>query len=289
MIKLLAIIVNYIPILLNIILWKCYILMAYIIKYRSAVIDQNLTNSFGSTLQPIQIKDIKKSFYKNLIRYLGEIMYVVAWPKEKLTSSITVVDKDKWDKYFTSHKSIIVTASHYGNWEMNIVLLPALLQRKVIGFYKPMSNATMDNIMVGIRAKFGLELHPIDQTARIMHQRKGEDIIYIFIADQTPLNMNGVYWNTFLGQRTPWLNGPEKLAKKFDYPVLYLDQIPADYTTSKQFYTLDIKEISATPRQNDEGQITEKYSQLLEKEILSNPSFWLWSHKRWKRAVPPTT
>jgi KDO2-lipid IV(A) lauroyltransferase len=34
------------------------------------------------------------------------------------------------------------------------------------------------------------------------------------------------------------------------------------------------------------GEITEAHTLLLEKEIIQHPEFWLWSHKRWKRAVP---
>jgi len=28
------------------------------------------------------------------------------------------------------------------------------------------------------------------------------------------------------------------------------------------------------------------HTQMLEQEIIKNPQFWLWSHKRWKREVP---
>ena len=34
------------------------------------------------------------------------------------------------------------------------------------------------------------------------------------------------------------------------------------------------------------GEITEKYVNFLENDILKNPSQWIWSHKRWKKTGP---
>ena len=48
----------------------------------------------------------------------------------------------------------------------------------------------------------------------------------------------------------------------------------------------DIKLLSDKPKKLDYGYLTSAYTALLEKEILLNPSHWLWSHKRWKREIP---
>ena len=34
-----------------------------------------------------------------------------------------------------------------------------------------------------------------------------------------------------------------------------------------------------------EGEITEKYTRMLEQTIRRDPAIWLWTHKRWKRPV----
>ena len=143
--------------------------------------------------------------------------------------------------------------------------------------------------MKKLRSKHGLMLFPIDQTARIMLEYKNQPVWYIFVSDQGPLNMNGVYWNQFLGLDTPWLTGADKLAKKYNYPVFYLHQ---KALKGDQFYDLNLSLISNDTRTAQEGQIIEKYTQILAQEINEDPSSWLWSHKRWKRAnqkkAPPT-
>ncbi|HET6990868.1 MAG TPA: lipid A biosynthesis acyltransferase, partial [Bacteroidia bacterium] len=38
----------------------------------------------------------------------------------------------------------------------------------------------------------------------------------------------------------------------------------------------------STPGETAYGEITEKVTRLLEKDIIAQPEYWLWSHKRWK-------
>lgn len=281
--KFIKLIINYTPILFDILLWKIKIILKFVIKYRKKIIKTNLANSLGQDLSSDQLEEIRNEYYDILIRYLRESMYIMAWPEEKLLNSIRPSHSEEWKKFTELSTSCIVTASHYGNWEMNMVLFPTLLKSRVVAFYKPISNKLMNDVMHTIRSKYGLELYPIEQTVRIMTKLKGEQIMYIFIGDQTPVNMNGVYWNRFLNQTTPWLNGAEKLAKKYQLPVVYLKQIPELYQIEKVFYTLDIHSISDGV-DIKEGEVTERYTRILETEILTKPKFWLWSHKRWKRA-----
>jgi KDO2-lipid IV(A) lauroyltransferase len=35
-------------------------------------------------------------------------------------------------------------------------------------------------------------------------------------------------------------------------------------------------------KETEHGFITKKYVELLEKQIVDDPSQWLWSHRRWK-------
>ena len=44
--------------------------------------------------------------------------------------------------------------------------------------------------------------------------------------------------------------------------------------------------ITDKPKELAWGEITEKHTHLLEDEIVKNPQFWIWSHKRWKRDIP---
>ena len=276
---------KYAPFLIYPLYLKSKIILKYVIRYRKKAITKNLKKSFGKSVSINEIKNLRSRYYDVLVRYLKEVLYTYSWAEKKLLEKLKFENIDTWKAYFSAQKSTIVLASHYGNWEMNMVLFPKFVDQRVIAFYKPISNDNIDDFLLNKRSRFGLELHPIEQTVRVMTKLKNENILYIFIGDQSPLNMNGVYWNIFLNQETPWLTGAEKLSIKFDYPVVYLSQTPHKANKSDPyFYSLAITKISNEKTLNKPISITEVYSRILESEIMKKPEYWLWSHKRWKRA-----
>jgi KDO2-lipid IV(A) lauroyltransferase len=48
------------------------------------------------------------------------------------------------------------------------------------------------------------------------------------------------------------------------------------------FYELELVTLTDNPDSLPDGEITRLYVQHLEKSILTEPAYWLWSHKRWK-------
>ena len=249
----------------------------------------NLNNSFGTVKSALEINQIKHNYYKVLSRYIKEVIFKSGWKKEKVLEAMRIEDGAKWNDFFNQHKGIIVLASHSGNWEFNLPVLPALLKNRVVAFYKPISNRVMDRLMYNLRSSFGMENYPIEQTARVMTKLKDDNCLFVFVGDQSPLNMNGAHWNVFLHQDTPWLTGAEKLAIRYKMPVIYLEQIPLN-DSPNLLYDIKFHLITADPSLMKEGEITQKYTEILEAEINRRPEFWLWSHRRWKRShLKPTT
>jgi KDO2-lipid IV(A) lauroyltransferase len=97
------------------------------------------------------------------------------------------------------------------------------------------------------------------------------------IADQTASPLNA-YWTTFLNQDTPVYVGPEKLAKKFNYPVVYMNV----KRLKRGYYEVIPELLFAHPQETADNEILEGFMNRLESEIKIDPSIWLWSHKRWK-------
>lgn len=259
------------------------ILLQYVFRYRADVISSNLKNSFPEKTET-DIKDIKSRYYRVMMDYLRETLQLGFGDKKLLKENIKLYSPEIAEKYINGKISSIILASHYGNWELMSMLSVFYPAQKFIIFYKPVSNKKMDAFVRHIRERFGMEIYPIDQTARIISGRKNEPIAYVFIADQTPFNMNNVRWNTFLHQITPWMTGAEKIAVKFGYPVLYLETNPNIRSIYHLSYSINLNLITQNPTDLREGEIIDVYAGLLEKQILKKPEYWLWSHRRWKRA-----
>ena len=122
-------------------------------------------------------------------------------------------------------------------------------------------------------------METVDTIRDIIQLKKDKTrCVVIFLADQTPSKANLHYWTDFLHQDTAILTGPERIAKKLDLPVVFLDV----RKKKRGFYTLRMELIAENPRTTPENDITERYARLMEKSILRDPAYWLWTHKRWK-------
>ena len=62
------------------------------------------------------------------------------------------------------------------------------------------------------------------------------------------------------------------------YPVFYLYVT----RTRRGYYHVDMKTVSAAPKETTEGEITTAYARVLEQNINEQPFLWLWTHDRWK-------
>jgi KDO2-lipid IV(A) lauroyltransferase len=110
---------------------------------------------------------------------------------------------------------------------------------------------------------------------------RSEKTVTAIIADQTPLPEQA-YWTRFMNQDTPVFIGTEKIARKFNYPVLYI----CIDRTGRGYYEINPELLVAEPKETREEEISELHTRRLEQDIRRKPEIWLWSHRRWKHRKP---
>jgi KDO2-lipid IV(A) lauroyltransferase len=76
--------------------------------------------------------------------------------------------------------------------------------------------------------------------------------------------------------------GAEKVARKFGYPIVYLHAA----RPKRGHYTITPEVLYAEPSKTNENEISEGFTQRLERDIIADPVIWLWSHRRWKNKRP---
>jgi KDO2-lipid IV(A) lauroyltransferase len=151
----------------------------------------------------------------------------------------------------------------------------------VIGqIYRPLKNQVFDEFFIKLRGRFHSVGISKNQTLReiIKIRKSGKNLLLGFISDQKPSENNIHYWTTFLNQETAILTGAERIARQADFAVTYLDV----RKTKRGHYESTVKVISLDSKNTPEFEITEKYARLMEKTIQREPSYWLWTHNRWK-------
>ena len=98
------------------------------------------------------------------------------------------------------------------------------------------------------------------------------------VADQRPFSGENKYWSVFLNQEAAFYSGTELLARRMDIKVIYASM----KRVKRGYYEVRFEELEPNPAKAAPNEITEKFIRLAEKDILTDPSSYLWSHDRWK-------
>jgi len=253
-----------------------YLFLYYILRYRRDVVNQNLRNSFPDK-SPEELKKISKKFYSYLCDLTLESLKKLTMTRKQTLKHCKFHDTTLFKKLHSENRSIILLMGHYGNWEWAGSTFTLETDYQLYVIYKPLSNIHWENLMVKTRTMFGTKLIKVNNTLRDMINNKNTIGATAFIADQTPFPENA-YWTKFLNQETPVFTGAEKISKKLNYPIVFINII----RTKRGYYEIFAELLEQEPKNTIENEISERFINRLEKEIIKKPEIWLWSHRRWK-------
>ncbi len=257
-----------------------YVLVYKIIRYRVKVTRRNLKASFPEKNEA-ELLQLEKAFYHHFADYVVETIKLAHISLEELQNRAYIQNPEILDKLMEEgHPCCLLLMGHYGNWEWYSGSTTRFKDAKIYQIYRPLNNKAVDRLFISLRTKFGSLGIPKNDTVRevIRLQKNKIRSAVIFLADQTPSRNNLHYWTTFLNQDTSVLTGAERLAKKLNTPVVFLDV----QMLERGYYTLEMQLLTDNPKETPDNWITEQYARSIEKSIRRNPAGWLWTHKRWK-------
>jgi len=248
--------------------------------YRKNVVFTNLRNSFPEKAEK-EIHSMAKGFYRHFTDQMMESFRVMHISPERILKHMQYENPEVLEEFHRKGQSVILLTAHYGNWEW-MVSLPLITRHRVLVVYKPPNNKGSHFVYTQFGARYGGLSTALQNYPRVMleHRARKESTATFLLIDQRPDKRKGLYWNTFLNQDTAWENGVEKLARKTNQAVVFI-QLEMQ---KRGKYCIRFHTLCEEAGQTDPDEITEAYSRILEKSIRSRPEIWLWTHKRWKRA-----
>lgn len=257
-----------------------YFIVYKIVGYRVKVVRKNLKNSFPEKTDK-ELKQLERDFYHHFGDYFVETIKLLHLSDKEAEKRIIFKNTDLTKKWMEGGNSCLMYLGHYGNWEWVPALTRHFTDGEQLGqIYRRLRNKAMDDIFLKLRSRFGSISIEKDNTLRDILQLRNDKVKCVigFMADQNPSPRNIHYWTNFMNQDTPVFTGVERIAKKTGFAVGYLDV----KKVKRGYYECEVKLISDNPKAEPEFAITERYIREMEKTILRNPAYWLWTHKRWK-------
>jgi len=252
-----------------------YFLSYHVVGYRRAVVKDNLERSFPEK-SPEEILKITKEFYHNLCDFAVEVLKIYSMPAEEFLKRAKFNNLEILDQ-FKGNPAMFMT-SHNFNWEWTQLSACLQFPFEIDYIYQKLQNPKFDVFIKSLRSKFGAYGVEKNTAAREIMRRSKEGRGFAMVADQIPWKHSKKYWTNFLGQESAFYIGTDMLAKLTQCPVLFF----AFKKVKRGYYEVDIKILSLPPHERSSHEIIEKYVAVTEELIRSQPSTYLWSHKRWK-------
>ena len=208
------------------------------------------------------------------------MLKMISMSKNKVMRHYYCSNPEVVNKFYEEGKSVVLMSSHYNNWEWMVLSLDMQFKHHGIGVGAHNTNKVFEKLINRARTRYGTEVVFHDNVREVMayHEDNHIPAAYMILADQNPSNPKRCYVANFLNQKTGFIRGSEGFARKYDLPVLYYKVIKEKLGR----YRIDVEVICESPSELPDGAIMQRYTELLEETIKSNPPYWLWSHRRWK-------
>ena len=252
--------------------------------YRRKLVRRHLAECFPE-MDDAGRRKIEREYYHWFCDYIVETLKLLSIRKEHLMRRMKFENVDRVKQSFDEGRNVSLFLGHYCNWEW-VSSIPVHFEehhdKVVFGqIYHKLENEAMDQVFLKLRGRMGAVSIPMAETLRkvVDIRRQKKHWIIGFIADQVPMWNNIHLWLDFLHHDTPVFTGAERISRKFDSDVYYIDV----RRERRGYYMARFVLMAEHAASQPEGELTRSYFSHLEKSIRRQPAFYLWTHNRWKR------
>lgn len=281
LVKCVAFVISITPFPLLYLRSDCYAFLLYhLIRYRRKVVRENLLKSFPE--KPLaEIRSIEKRFYRNFCDLVVEICKIRNMKREDLLKRVEYTNPEVLVERYKKGKGLLLAMQHSSNWEWLWQTQPTVSAHHHFAIYKKLENPYFDRYIYQLRTRHSQDKEVMIEdrnTKTVLESRQGMVDAVLILGDQSPRGVETDFWTDFLHRDTCWYTGIEKLAKRFDDAVVFVEMT----RTGRGRYQVTFHPITDDPKDTEEGFIMEQYVRHVERFIQTNSDNWLWSHRRWK-------
>lgn len=255
-----------------------YLIFFYLIGYRKKVVLENLQLAFPKK-EISELKSIQKKFFKHFTDIFVESIKAFTISKRTIRKRYKYINPELINDLYEKGRSIAFMGAHQANWEWSISI-PLVVKITCFGAYTRIGNSYFDKTVKDSRTKFGFIGYKTTETIKSISKNFDEGVqgLYLLLSDQSPQIHKTHYWREFMGVKVPIHTGAEMIAKKFNMAVV-------NYTVKKVkrgYFEVTFETITEHPNEFKNYEITDRYLAIVERNIIDQPEYYLWSHKRFK-------
>ncbi|MDR0688146.1 MAG: hypothetical protein LBF55_05600, partial [Prevotellaceae bacterium] len=238
-------------------------LAEHVVRYRRKVVMGNLRKAFPEKPEK-ELRRIASASYRSFFDTTLSIFRIRYASQKRIMRSVTFKNLEMMQEFYAKGKNGILLAGHYSCWEYIGAVQPSI-GHQTIAAYQPLSFAPLESVIAEARRRFGAKLAALREVFRALmeHQARGVLTMTLMVSDQSPARGACAHWVTLLGQPTPVLIGPERIAQKLGAAVMYLRIVER-----RRFrYEYELIMLSENAAQEAPMAVTKRFYAELEKDL----------------------
>ena len=260
-----------------------YVIIYRMIGYRKKLVRKQLHDAFPEKTEA-ELREIERKFYHWFCDYFVETIKMLTASDEYMMKMLEYRGMDKVEEVLRSGQSVATMLGHFGNWELlscTKLAIPGFQDWTLGLIYHALRNRDFDRLFLDIRsAHHGTCIDKHDILRELVKLKKdGRVSLFGYILDQSPKWDSIHLWLPFLNHDTPVFTGAERIARKFQNAVFYIDM----QRPKRGKYIFDFQLVTLAPQDMEENELTRETFRLLDASIRRQPECYLWTHNRWKR------
>ena len=253
------------------------------LAYRLASKDKGIAQYQLDFCFPELSAEERQQILKDTFENTGKTLF------EALAISKIRKNPERWIKLVNSeviHSALeagngaVLLFGHVGNWE----LLPTvydMLNIKGIAVESPIGDNRLDELLLSVRKSDNIAMVPRGdrKSARAILSCFRNNEVFLYAFDQDT-RVKSVFVD-FFGRKAATAKGAATFAQKFNAPVISAFGARMEDGTHQYSFEL-LSQAPYSVNDEEELELTQKYTIALEKHIRQYPSQWVWFHRRWK-------
>mgnify|MGYP001176278055 FL=1 len=239
------------------------------------IIESNIQRAIPQINQK-KMNNIKRGMWNNYGRTLSEYMFLKSYRNSKLKSNINLEGREILEGIKHEKTPVIFVSGHFSNFE----LMAMQIEKSGINLaaiYRPLNNIFLNIFMEKIRKKYICKNQIKKGTSgirKLLKLYKNGYSVALMIDQRVSEGIKSKFFDKDAFTTTI----PAQFVKKYNCKIVPI------YIVRRNDINFDIK--IEKPIEFSKNASTEKITRelniWLEKNILKNPSKWIWSHNRWK-------
>jgi Kdo2-lipid IVA lauroyltransferase/acyltransferase len=252
------------------------LILYYLMPERRRIALTNLDICLGNSTSENKRKLIAKESFKNSISIAFDFLKILQMPPDKQSKLVEISGEENITDALKVKKGVFAVSAHLGNFPLMLALMSSRGYRVNV-VTRQIKAKWADKLYTDMLNRFGTGTITKERVALgIMRALKNEEIVG-YVLDQNMQRETGIFVD-FFGRKASTIRGLATFSNRYGSPIL-----PAYIVSSPKGHKVFIdKPYLYDSSQEDEMQLTQRFTSMIEAWIRKYPEQWLWYHRRFK-------